>query len=124
VLLSRVTVGTLVLLAVLLGFAAEQLVFWLVLFAWAGLGAALGPTSILALYWRRTTRAGVVAGLLTGTVTVIVWAQLPALKGALYELVPGFAAAFLATWLVSLLTRPPEDADTMMAEISEERGRG
>jgi len=119
VLLSRVTVGTLVLLAVILGFAAEQLVFWLVLFAWAGLGAALGPTSILALYWRRTTRAGVVAGLLTGTVTVIVWAQVPALKDALYELVPGFTAAFLATWGVSLLTRPPEGADGMMAEISQ-----
>ena len=31
-----------------------------------GLGAALGPTSILALYWRRTTSAGVLAGFITG----------------------------------------------------------
>lgn len=42
-----------------IGLLIERPVFWLVLFAWAGLGAALGPTSILALYGRRATRAGV-----------------------------------------------------------------
>ncbi|NIU79158.1 MAG: sodium/proline symporter, partial [Gammaproteobacteria bacterium] len=57
VLISRVVVAGLVGVALVLGVVAEQLVFWLVLFAWAGLGAALGPTSILALYWRRATRA-------------------------------------------------------------------
>ncbi|MDP6935585.1 MAG: sodium/proline symporter, partial [Myxococcota bacterium] len=65
--LSRMVVAVLVVLGLLLGFVAKDLVFWLVLFAWAGLGAALGPTSILSLYWRRTTRQGVIAGLLTGT---------------------------------------------------------
>ncbi|NIP79509.1 MAG: sodium/proline symporter, partial [Gemmatimonadetes bacterium] len=70
------------------GLVAEDLVFWLVLFAWAGLGAALGPTSILALYWKRATRAGVLAGLVVGTVTTIVWYLTPALKDRLYELIP------------------------------------
>jgi len=37
-----------VIVALVFGLLAEQLVFWLVLFAWAGLGAAIGPTSILA----------------------------------------------------------------------------
>ena len=58
VFLSRWVVGVLVVAAVLMGFYAEQVVFWLVLFSWGGLGAALGPTSILALYWKGTTRAG------------------------------------------------------------------
>jgi Na+/proline symporter len=52
---------------------SEKLVFWFVLFAWAGLGAAVGPTSILALFWKKTSRAGIIAGLLTGTITVIIW---------------------------------------------------
>ena len=113
VVLSRIVVTALVLAALALGRAADQLVFWLVLFAWAGLGAALGPTSILALFWRRTTRAGVFAGLAAGTLTTVVWYLTPALKGALYELIPAFAAGLLATILVSLATIPPAGTEEM-----------
>lgn len=120
VLLSRLTVTALVAVALVLGLAAEDLVFWLVLFAWAGLGAALGPTSILALYWRRTTRAGVLAGLVAGTVVTVVWKQVPALDALLYELIPGFAAGLLATWAVSLASRPPEGVGEMF-EVLEGR---
>ena len=109
VLLSRATVLLLVLLAVGFGLAANQLVFWLVLFAWAGLGASLGPTSILALFWRRTTKAGVIAGVITGTVTTVVWYLVPALKSRMYELVPAFLLALGATVVVSLATRPPAE---------------
>jgi Na+/proline symporter len=90
------------------------LIFWLVLFAWAGLGAALGPTSILALYWRRTTRAGVLAGILAGAAVTFAWKLTPALSGRLYELVPAFAASLVVTVAVSLATRPPADAAAMM----------
>ncbi|RMG47503.1 MAG: sodium/proline symporter, partial [Acidobacteria bacterium] len=38
--------------ALLLAAAARDLVFWLVLFAWGGLGAALGPPLICGLWWR------------------------------------------------------------------------
>lgn len=111
VLLSRAVVLVLVVLAVLMGFYAEQVVFWLVLFSWAGLGASLGPTSVLALWWRGTTRAGVLAGLVAGAVTVVVWKLVPALSDRLYELVPAFVAGLLATVVVSRLTRPPEEVD-------------
>lgn len=70
--LSRAVIAVMVLVAVVLA-QADDTVFWFVLLAWAGLGAAFGPTSLLALYWRRTTRAGVVAGMLTGTFTVFLW---------------------------------------------------
>jgi sodium/proline symporter len=113
VLYSRLVVTGLVGAALALGWLADELVFWLVLFAWAGLGAALGPTSILALFWRRTTRAGVFAGLLAGTLTTVVWYFTPALKAVVYELIPAFAAGLLATVLVSLVTRPPPEADAM-----------
>jgi sodium/proline symporter len=114
VLYSRLVVAGLVAAALVLGWAADDLVFWLVLFAWAGLGASLGPTSILAMFWSRTTAAGVYAGLVAGTVTTFVWYFTPALKGFLYELIPAFAAGLLATVVVSLLTRPPQDAAGMM----------
>lgn len=113
VLYSRLLVVLLVGLAVTVGMLAEELVFWLVLFAWAGLGAALGPTSLLALFWRRTTRAGVIAGIVAGTATTIAWYFTPALKGLLYELIPAFAVGFLATVVVSRRTKVPEGVDTM-----------
>jgi sodium/proline symporter len=106
VLYSRIVVFLLVVISLLFGFLAEELVFWLVLFAWAGLGASVGPTSILALYWKKTTRAGIFAGLVSGTATTIIWYYTPVLRDFLYELIPGFIASLLATWIVSLFTTP------------------
>jgi SSS family solute:Na+ symporter len=119
VLLSRGVVILLVVLAVGFGLVAEQVVFWLVLFAWAGLGASLGPTSILALFWKRTTKAGVTAGILTGTTTTIIWYFVPALKSRMYELVPAFLLALLATVVVSLWTSPPAAADELHLAMEE-----
>ena len=117
VLYSRAMVAILVGVALVLGWLAQSLVFWLVLFAWAGLGAALGPTSILALFWRRTTRAGVLAGLVTGTVVTFIWKLTPALNALLYELIPAFVLSLVATVAVSWFTRPPPEADDLMAAM-------
>jgi sodium/proline symporter len=114
---SRTVVVALVAFSLLVGMVAQQLVFWLVLFAWAGLGAAIGPTSILALFWRGATRAGVMAGMLTGTMTTIVWYFTPALKGFMYELIPAFGLGLLATVMVSRATRRPDGVDDMFADM-------
>ncbi len=107
VVLSRVVTVVVTLLALALAIYAKQLIYWLVLYAWAGLGASFGPAILLSLWWKRTTRAGVLAGLITGTVVTLIWYNVPALKALVYELVPAFLASLLAVWLVSLATRPP-----------------
>jgi sodium/proline symporter len=117
VLYSRIVVVLLVTAALIFGLLAQQLVFWLVLFAWAGLGASFGPTSILALYWRGTTRTGVIAGLATGTIITIVWELTPRLNALMYELVPAFAGGLLVTVIVSWMTRPPDDVEAMFASM-------
>jgi sodium/proline symporter len=99
--MSRLVVAVLVYLAVILGFIVEDLVFWFVLFAWAGLGAAIGPTSIQALFRRRTTKNGVMAGMITGTLVVFIWKSISMLSEWLYELIPGFLAAWIVTYWVS-----------------------
>ncbi|MDX1638665.1 MAG: sodium/proline symporter [Balneolaceae bacterium] len=119
VLYSRIVVFILVIVALLFGIFAREYVFWLVLFAWAGLGAAIGPTSILALYWRGTTRAGVFAGLFTGTAVTIVWYYVPVLKNSLYELIPAFFLSLLATWLVSLYSKKPDHIDEAFIELEK-----
>lgn len=119
VLYSRIVVLLLVIASLGFALVARQYVFWLVLFAWAGLGAAIGPTSILALYWRGTTKAGVIAGLLTGTIVTIVWYYIPILKNNLYELIPAFIMALLVTWVVSLYTNKPENIDEAFLEMEK-----
>ncbi len=104
--ISRVSVLILVIIAVLLGMFSSDLVFWFVLFAWGGLGAAIGPTSILALFWKKTTKKGVVAGLVSGTGTVFIWKSIPVLDNFIYELIPGFLISLILTWTISLLDQP------------------
>ena len=81
--------------AVALAWAAEDLVFWLVLFAWGGLGASIGTAVIFCLYWKRTTSAGVVAGMITGTVVTVLWKLFLKAPTGIYELIPAFLCASL-----------------------------
>jgi sodium/proline symporter len=98
-------------LGIALAFKMEALVFWLVLFAWSGLGAAFGPVILCLLYYEKTTGAGVVAGMAAGFLTSVIWVSL--LKPYtydLYEALPGFVVGTLVTLLVSKLTsKTPSD---------------
>jgi len=62
VFLSRAAVAVLVLAALLFGVIAENLVFWLVLFAWAGLGAALGGSSTSPIARRSSNSCRITSG--------------------------------------------------------------
>ena len=98
---------TLVIGLIGVAFALHQtpLIFWFVLFAWSGLGAAFGPVLLCALWYPRTTLAGAVAGMLGGFMTTVVWVLW--LKPHFYELlevIPGFAVGLLLTVGVSHLS--------------------
>ncbi|TJZ57510.1 sodium/proline symporter PutP [Streptomyces piniterrae] len=80
--------------------------------AWAGFGAAFGPVLLLSLYWPRMTRAGALAGIVTGALTVVLWKHIDPLLGpfrtGVYEMVPGVLAATAAALLFgSFAGRPP-----------------
>jgi Na+/proline symporter len=118
VFLSRIAVLVLALVAIGLGAAAKELVFWLVLFAWGGLGASFGPAVILSLFWKRTTKWGVLAGLVSGTLVTVVWNSTPVLKQMLYHLIPAFLASAILVVLVSLATEAPMEAERELREIT------
>ncbi len=99
----------------------ESNVLGLVSNAWAGFGAAFGPLIILSLTWARMTGAGAVAGLVAGAVTVGVWIALgwnsSFLGGpGVYEIIPGFLAAFAAIIAVSLATEDRKEHRAVPAE--------
>ncbi len=99
--LSRYVVVLSGIFALALAYVARDLVFWLVLFAWGGLGASLGPALIFSLFWKRTTRPAVVVGMITGTVVTIVWKLLLKESTGIYELIPAFFCSALVIFIVS-----------------------
>lgn len=104
---SRVSVLLIAGLALILGLDPDSAVFSIVAYAWAGFGAAFGPALLMSLFWKRTTRNGVLAGILVGGLTVILWKYL-GLFG-IYEIIPGFILSLCAIWIVSRLTPVPDD---------------
>lgn len=106
---GRLCVLLVSLAAIFIASDPDSQVLGLVANAWAGFGAAFGPLIILSLTWKRMTGAGAVAGLVTGALVVIGWIAAgwnASFMGGpgLYEIIPGFAAAWIVIWLVSRLT--------------------
>jgi len=112
VLLSRLVTLAIGVLAMVIALRQDPenpvgVVFWLVLYAWGGLASAFGPVIVLSLYWKRVTRAGALAGMLSGAITVIVWQNIPVLNDFLYVLIPGVVVSTIMVVVVSLVTTPP-----------------
>lgn len=91
--------------AVVLAATAQDLVFWLVLFAWGGLGASIGSVVILGLFWPGFERWGALTALVTGSAVTVVWRIWLKAPTGVYELIPAFAAALFAGAVVSALRR-------------------
>lgn len=109
-LVARLTVVVIAIVGVIWA-KDEGSVFEIVSFAWAGFGAAFGPVVLFALFWKRTTKWGALAGMVSGGVMIFVWKYIIAKLGgvfAIYELLPAFIIASVAIVVVSLLTKAPE----------------
>ena len=80
-------------------------IFSVVSYAWSGLGSAFGPALILTLWWPKTTRKGVIAGMVVGFFTTVLWSNIPELKGIITERVTSFVFSFTAVYLTSIITK-------------------
>jgi len=115
--LARISVIVISIVAIFLALDPSSSVFRIVSFAWAGFGAAFGPVVLFALFWRRTTKWGAFAGMVSGGAMVFVWKFVvrTAFAGTwldIYELLPAFVIACVAIVAVSLLTETPEQEVT------------
>ena len=99
-------------------------IFWFVLFAWSGLASAFTPVVLCALFWRRTTRAGAISGMIAGFAGAVGWVLFfKAQFYDLYEMIPGFALGFAAIVGVSLVTSPPPGATEEFESVWRGVGR-
>lgn len=113
--ISRLSVIVVAILAYLIALNPNSSIMGLVSNAWAGLGAAFGPTIVLSLYWKRTNLAGAITGIVSGGLTVIIWDYIPLVNKmtlgkatGLYSLVVGFAISLLLIIIFSLATKQPD----------------
>ena len=110
--LARISVVAISVVAIILASDPNSSVFRIVSFAWAGFGAVFGPIMLFSLFWKRTTKAGAIAGMVSGGGMVLLWKLVlnPVLGGifTLYELMPAFILSCICIVVVSLLTKKPE----------------
>ena len=108
--IARGFVIIIVALTYLLSLTSPQNVFDLAIWCFSGFGA-LFPVVFCAIFWKRTTKAGAVCGMIAGFLTTVVWVLMFKEQFYdLYEMIPGFGAGFLVTIAVSLATEPPPGA--------------
>lgn len=108
--MSRIILLLIAVVGVVIAMDENSVIFTIVSFAWAGFGAVFGPIMLFSLFWKRTTQAGAVAGMVTGGVVVFLWKlALKPLGGVfgIYELFPAFVLSCLVILVVSLLTPVP-----------------
>lgn len=120
---SRLTVIIIAVLAYIIALNPDSSVMGLVSNAWAGFGAAFGPTVLLSLYWKRVNFPGAVAGIISGALTVMLWDYLKIINSVdeagkaikvtlgsytgLYSLAIGFVVSLVFIVIVSLVTEKP-----------------
>ena len=114
---SRISVFLISAAAITIAMNPNSFILEMVSYAWAGFGASFGPAVLMSLFWRRTTRNGILAGITVGGLTVLIWKQF-ALWG-LYEIIPGFALSLLAIYIVSKLDKEPAKEITDLFDAVE-----
>jgi len=108
--ITRVTLLALALIGILIALDENSVIFQIVSFAWAGFGATFGPLMLLCLFWKRTNRAGAIAGMVSGAGMVFLWKLVISKLGgvfAIYELLPAFIVSAIVIVVVSLCTAAP-----------------
>ena len=77
-------------------------IFGIVSYAWSGLGSAFGPVLVMTLWWDKTSRKGVISGLVTGFLTTVIWANISIFRAIMTERLSSFIFAFIAVYIFSI----------------------
>jgi len=107
VIIGRGCVIIISVIALLLALNPNNTVLGLVSYAWGGFGAAFGPVVIFALFSRKTGWKAALAGMVVGTVVLVLWERL-GLGAHMYEIVPGFIANVVTIVVVNAFAGEPD----------------
>jgi sodium/proline symporter len=90
-------------LAFVIVLVMKDTVYQLVSYAWAGIGSSFGPALLLLLLWKKFSRAGVYASLISGTVSAILWKHLLMEITGISERLGSFVIAFVLAVVFSII---------------------
>ena len=102
VFVGRICVLAVSMVALVLALRPNGTILGIVAYSWGGFGAAFGPLVLFALFSKKTSWQAALAGMVTGTVVLVLWERV-GLNEYMYELVPGFIANCLVLWIVNIL---------------------
>ena len=110
--ISRLVLFIVTVLAIALSYNPNTSILSLVGFAWAGLGSSFGPIIVFSLFWQRINKHGALAGIITGSLVVIIWPLFKDFGGwfEIYTMVPGFLLSSLSIVVFSLITVGPDES--------------
>lgn len=108
--MSRLVILLITFISIIIAWDEHSVIFTIVSFAWAGFGATFGPLVLFSIFWKRITREGAIAGMISGGVMVFFWEYVLTPLGGIfeiYELLPAFIFSSIVIVVVSLLTPAP-----------------
>lgn len=121
---SRISMAIIVIVAMVIAWDSESTIFGITSFAWAGFGATFGPLMLFSLFWKKTSYAGAIAGMITGGAMVFFWELVIEPLGgvwAVYSLLPAFIVSSIVIVVVSLLTKTPSKEITEEFELTMQK---
>ncbi len=80
--------------AIVLALTMQHTVYGLVSYAWSGIGSSFGPALLLLLFWKKFSRAGIYASLISGTLATVLWKNFLEAPTGISERLASFVIAF------------------------------
>ncbi|GAA0590902.1 sodium/proline symporter [Virgibacillus siamensis] len=114
---SRISVIFFGLIGMTIALVSESLLYLVVSWAWAGVGCTLSPAILMAFFWKRYSGAGVIATILAGLISTVIWISTPLESIITSKFTTFFIAAFFGI-IFSLLM--PDKKQTISNDKTEE----
>ena len=93
-------------------------VFELIVFAWTGLITSFAPPLFFGLYWKKCTSQGMLAGVITGIPSTVIWYYCFKASTGIHEAV-SLIVPVLAVIIVSLCTQNIKQEENYAAQLAD-----
>ncbi|WP_279391917.1 sodium/proline symporter [Virgibacillus halodenitrificans] len=117
--LSRIMVVLFGLIGMIIALVSESLLYLVVGWAWAGVGCTLSPAILMTFFWKRYSGAGVIATVVSGLLSTVLWISTPLEEMITSRFTTFFIALFFG--IVFSLLFPDKKEKTSTSELTDEK---
>ncbi len=107
---SRISVAVMAFLGLLISFGVQDIIN-IYTYALSFSAVTMVAPMLAAMFWKRATKAGAMAGVFGGFLTALVWRVVLDNPNGVHEILPGLGVSFAMVIIVSLLTGHSKDED-------------